>query len=86
VDNEYFMERVGEMEIDDIDNIFFREVAKAYGVKLAAELLLKYDEVYPETKEGQRKISVPLKSTFIFRANKRKIDGIVSHGTNPVPS
>ncbi len=86
MDNQYFMDRVEEMQIEDIDNIYFREVAKDYGVKLAAELLVKYDEVYPETKEGQRKISVPLKSTFIFRANKRKIDGIVPHDTNPVPS
>jgi len=69
------MDRVKEMSIEDIDNIFFLKVAKAYGVKMAAELLLIYDEVYPNTKEGQRKISVPLKSTFIFRANKRKIDG-----------
>jgi len=77
MDNKYFMERVKEMSPDDIDNIFFQEVAKQYGVKLAAELLLKYEEVYPDAMQGQRKISVPLKSTFIFRANKRKIDGAV---------
>lgn len=75
MDQQYFMERVGEMTASDIDNIFFRSVAESYGVKMAADLLLKYDEVYPDTKEGQRKISVPLKSTFIFRANKRKLDG-----------
>jgi len=74
MENKYFMERVEEMAVEDIDNIFFREVAKEHGVKLAAELLLTYEVVYPNTKEGQRKISVPLKSTFIFRANKRKID------------
>jgi len=46
-------------------------------VVMAADLLSMFEEVYPEAKEGQRKISVPLKSTFIFRANKRKIDGHV---------
>ena len=75
MENQYFMDRVKEMGIEDIDNLFFRAVAESHSIELAAELLLKYDEVYPNTKEGQRKISVPLKSTFIFRANKRKIDG-----------
>lgn len=77
MDNQYFMDRVEEMSVDDIDNIYFREIAKSYGVKLAAQLLVKYDEVYPDAMQGQRKISVPLKSTFIFHANKRKIDGEV---------
>ncbi len=63
------------MTSEDIDSNYFREVAKKYSVKMAAELLLLFEEVYPEAKEGQRKISVPLKSTFIFRANKRRIDG-----------
>lgn len=77
--DKYFMECVEEMTVEDISNIFFKAVAKQYGVKLAAELLLKFDEVYPNTKEGQRRIPVPLKSTFIFRANRRKIDrGICS--------
>lgn len=75
MDNEYYQEIIDCMTPEDIDNNFFREVAKKHGVPMAADLLLMFEDVYPEAKEGQRKISVPLKSTFIFRANKRKIDG-----------
>lgn len=75
MDNEYYQGLIDSMTPEDIDNNFFREVAKKYGVIMAADLLLMFEDVYPEAKEGQRKISVPLKSTFIFRANKRKIDG-----------
>jgi len=81
-DNEYFKEVAEEMGPEDIDNNFFREVANQYGVKMAASLLLVFEEVYPNAKEGQRKISVPLKSTFIFRANKRKIDGVAFNNDN----
>jgi len=75
MDNQYYQELIDSMTPEDIDNNFFREVAKKYGVIMAGDLLLMFEDVYPEAKEGQRKISVPLKSTFIFRANKRKIDG-----------
>jgi len=75
MDNRYFTELIEDMKPEDIDNNFFREVANKYGVDMACQLLLLFEEVYPEAKEGQRKISVPLKSTFIFRANKRRIDG-----------
>ncbi len=77
MDDKYFTELTEEMTPEDIDNNFFREVAKKYGVPMASQLLLLFEEVYPDAMQGQRKISVPLKSTFIFRANKRKIDGAV---------
>lgn len=77
MDDQYFTQLIEDMKPEDIDNNFFREVAKKYGVVMACQLLLLFEEVYPEAKEGQRKISVPLKSTFIFRANKRRIDGVV---------
>jgi len=78
MDNNYFLSIADEMKTEDIDNNFFRAVAEKYGVITAAGMLLLFDEIYPNAKEGQRKISVPLKSTFIFRANKRKIDGLVT--------
>ena len=78
MDDKYFTELTEEMTPEDIDNNFFREVAKKYGVPMASQLLLLFEEVYPDAMQGQRKISVPLKSTFVFRANKRKIDGNVS--------
>ncbi len=74
--NEYFSELVGEMNCEDIDNVFFKAVAEKFGVEMSAHLLLLFDEVFPESKEGQRKINVPLRSTFVFRANKRKMDGV----------
>lgn len=77
MDNDYFKELIEDMKPEDIDNNFFREVAKKYGVPMACQLLILFEEVYPNTKEGQRKISVPLKSTFVFRANRRRIDGEV---------
>ena len=76
MDDKYFAGLIEDMIPGDIDNNFFREVAEQYGVKMASELLLLFENVYPDAKEGQRKISVPLKSTFIFRVNKRKIDGV----------
>jgi len=78
---EYFDEVVGEMVPEDIDNNFFRIVAndrkcgELSGAKLSARLILLFEDLYPNAKEGQRKISVPLKSTFIFKANKRRVDG-----------
>jgi len=77
--NEYFSELVGEMTIDDIDNIYFKAVAEKFGVEMSAHLLVLFDEVYPDSKEGQRKINVPLKSTFVFRPNKRKMDGVPAY-------
>ena len=74
MDNEYFNQMVLEMTPEDIDNNFFREVAKKYGVVIASDLLLIFESIYPDAKEGQRKISVPLKSTFTARAHRRKID------------
>lgn len=70
-----FKELVGEMTPDDIDNVYFKAVAEKFGVEMSAHLVLLFEEVFPESKEGQRKINVPLKSTFVFRANKRKMDG-----------
>ena len=71
-----FKELVGEMTPDDIDNMYFRAVAERFGVEMSAHLVLLFEEVFPESKEGQRKINVPLKSTFVFRANKRRMDGV----------
>lgn len=76
MNNDYFTELIEDMTPEDIDNNFFREVARKYSVEMASQLLLLFEEVYPNTKEGQRKISVPLKSTFVFRANRRKIDQV----------
>jgi len=78
MDNEYFNELVSDMGPDDIDNNYFREVAKRYGVGLASDLIQIYEEINPGAKEGQRKINVPLKSTFVFRANKRRMDGVAA--------
>ena len=71
-----FKELVGEMTTDDIDNVYFKAVAERFGVEMSAHLVLLFEEVFPESKEGQRKINVPLKSTFVFRANKRRMDGV----------
>ncbi len=76
MDQEYFAGLIGEMTSEDIDNVYFKAVAEKFGVEMAAHLLLLFDEVFPESKEGQRKINVPLKSTFVFRANKRRMDGV----------
>lgn len=78
MENEYFNELVADMGPDDIDNNYFREVAKRYGVELASDLIQIYEEINPGAKEGQRKINVPLKSTFVFRANKRRMDGVAA--------
>ena len=75
MDDQRFMKLVEEMTVEDIGNDFFKALAKHYGVKHAAELLLKFDEVYPNATEGQRRIPVHRKSTFTFRANKRELDG-----------
>ncbi len=75
MDNVYFNDMLPDMRPSDIDNNFFRAVAENHGVEIAADLILIYERLNPGAKEGQRKINVPLKSTFVFRANKRRMDG-----------
>lgn len=76
MENPHFNDVLLDMKPSDIDNNFFRSVAENHGVEIAADLILIYERLYPDAKEGQRKINVPLKSTFVFRANKRRLDGV----------
>ena len=76
MNDDYFKDLIADVVLDDIDNVFLREVARKHSVKLASELILIYESVYPEAKEGQRKVNFPLKSTFTFGANRRRLDGV----------
>jgi len=69
---------IQEMTHEDIDSNFFKNVAKLGGVELVFKLLDIFERVYPNAKEGQRKISVPLKSTLILKANNRMVDALKS--------
>jgi len=75
MDNEYFTDRVKEMKPEWVGNSFFRAVSEKYGVAYAGELISLFDEIYPGSREGRRRINVPLKSTFIQKANQKLIDG-----------
>lgn len=76
MDSQYFSGLISDLKPSDIDNNFFRAVAENHGVEIAADLIQIYERLHPDAKEGQRKINVPLKSTFVFRANKRRLDGV----------
>jgi len=81
MDNSYFLARAIELDESDIDNIFLNHVAKNHkllqnlsGPETAAMMILFYEEVYPNSKEGQRKVNIPLRSTFIHRSHTRHVD------------
>ncbi len=54
---------------------YFQMAAEKFGEDIALDLISIFDKAYPNAKKGQRKISVPLKSTFTFKAFTRLING-----------
>lgn len=73
---EIFSKLMEGVEPEEIDNFFFRKVAVKHGVNLVADLIMLFEEVYPNSKTGQRKIPVPLKSTLCAKSQARMINGL----------
>jgi len=81
MNDDYFAELVKEMTPEDIESPYFKKVAEMFDVVVAGKLISLFDEHYSGSKEGQRRIPVPRKSSFIRKPNQRKIDGDVSRAT-----
>lgn len=75
MNEDYFMDLAEEMKPEDITNSVLREFARRHGAGVAADLIRIYDEIYPTVPTTQRKLTIPLKSSFVKTINNRKING-----------
>ncbi len=76
MNKEYFMELVEELTPEMIESRYFRRVSELLGSDIAGKLILIYEEVYPGSKEDQRKITVPKMSTFTRSAHKARLETV----------